>query len=82
MLALKARLYNRESGLHSYRRVLLEKSETGRTRMLKDFTGLTRSFLNLAKPREKDRTRQNLGKDFPTKEPRGRIPDHQRGRAR
>ena len=74
-------MYTTESGLR-YSRVLLGKSETGMTRMMKDFTGLPRSLLNLAKPREKDRTRQNLGKDFPTKEPRGRIPDHQRERAR
>ena len=33
--------------------------------MMKEFTGLTRSLLNLAKPRKKDRTKQNLGKDFP-----------------
>ena len=46
--------------------------------MMEKFTGLTRSLVNLAKPREKDRTRKNLGKDLPTKEPRGRIPDHQR----
>ena len=59
------RLYNRESGLRLYSRVLLEKSETWMTRMMKEFTGLTRSLLNLAKPRKKDRTRQNLGKDFP-----------------
>ena len=48
------------------------------TRMMKDITGLTRSLLNLAKSRGKDRTRKYLGKDLPTKEPRGRITDHQR----
>ena len=48
--------------------------------MMKKITGSTRSLLNLAKPREKGRTRQNLGKNFPTKEPRDRFPDHQRER--
>ena len=54
VLAMLARLYNnRESGLR-YSRVLLERSETGRTRMMMKITGLTRSLLNLAKPREKE----------------------------
>ena len=49
-----------------YNRVLLGESETGRTRMMKKFTGLPRSLLDLAKPREKrNRTREGLGKDFP-----------------
>ena len=53
--------------------------------MMKDFAGLTRSLLNLVKPRNRNRTREGLGKDFPnwrtseqdlrpsTKEPRERA---------
>ena len=81
VLALKARLYNRESGLRLYSRVLLGKDNTGRTGMMMKITGLTRSLLSLAKVSEKDQKEPREGlPDQESTEPRDRIPDHQRER--